>query len=112
MADLLLFNATNLPWRPIFPYAFVQVSAIARRHGLTVKVVDLLDVPRDRWRVFLKSHIDQHQPRMIGLHVRQGDSVFLDDYAASPNGPDTRRRYFPIDDNRALVAELRDLTRA
>ena len=105
-ADLLLLNATNLPWRPIFPYAFVQVSAIARRNGLRVRTLDLLDVPRDRWRPLLRSHIDDARPRMIGLHIRQGDSVFLDDYYA-PTAP--TRNYFPIDDNRDLVATLREL---
>jgi hypothetical protein len=112
MVDLLLLNATNLPWRPIFPYAFVQVSAVARRHGLSVKAVDLLDVPRDRWSTFLAAHLTAAQPRMVGLHIRQGDSVFVDDYYASPNGPATTRKYFPIDDNLALVATLRGLTRA
>ncbi len=112
MADLLLLNATNLPWRPIFPYAFVQVSAVARRHGLDVEVVDLLDVPKERWRDFLSFHVARTQPRMIGLHIRQGDSVFIDDYYASPNGPATTRNYFPIDDNKHLVQTLRDVSRA
>jgi hypothetical protein len=111
VVDLLLINATNLPWRPIFPYAFVQVSAVARRHGLDVKVLDLLDVPRDRWRTLLASHLEATQPRMVGLHIRQGDSVFIEDYYASPNGAQTTRSYFPIDDNIALAAMLRSLTR-
>ncbi len=112
MVDLLLLNATNLPWRPIFPYAFVQVSAVARRHGLSVKTLDLLDIPRDRWRTFLINHVEAARPRMVGLHIRQGDSVFIDDYYASPNGPPTTRNYFPIDDNVELVALLRELTDA
>jgi hypothetical protein len=107
-ADLLLLNATNLPWRPIFPYAFVQVSAIARRNGLCVHSLDLLDVPRDRWRTLLRSHIEATRPRMIGLHIRQGDSVFLDDYY-SPAAPGSPRHYFPVDDNQALVSVLREL---
>jgi hypothetical protein len=107
-ADLLLLNATNLPWRPIFPYAFVQVSAVARRNGLRVGTLDLLDVPRDRRRALLRSHIEAVRPRMIGLHIRQGDSVFLDDYYA-PTPPATTRNYFPVDDNRELVGVLREL---
>lgn len=109
--DLLLLNATNLPWRPIFPYAFVQVSAVARRHGRSVAVLDLLDLPRERWAGHLRRELDQHRPRMIGLHIRQGDSVFLDDYYQPPGGPPPRN-YFPIEDNRALVALLRTLTDA
>ncbi len=109
-ADLLLLNATNLPWRPIFPYAFIQVSALARRAGLTVELLDLLEMPRERWRPMLASIIDRVRPRMVGLHIRQGDSVFLEDYYAPPSGPQTIRNYFPIEDNRALVTILRDLT--
>lgn len=112
MSDLLLLNATNLPWRPIFPYAFIQVSALGRRAGLDVRVLDLLNIPREKWRPLLASVIEQQQPRMVGLHIRQGDSVFLDDYYAPPAGPRTIRNYFPVDDNRALVTILRSLTSA
>lgn len=110
MSDLLLLNATNLPWRPIFPYAFVQVSALGRRAGLDVRVLDLLGVPKERWRPLLASVIAEQRPRMVGLHIRQGDSVFLDDYYAPASGPRTLRNYFPVDDNRALVSVLRELT--
>jgi hypothetical protein len=112
MTDLLLLNATNLPWRPIFPYAFVQVSAIARRNGLRVKVMDMLNVPRERWESMLGAMVADHKPRMIGLHIRQGDSVFLDDYYTPGQGPKTTRNYFPIDDNQALVQTLRSVTNA
>ena len=109
-ADLLLLNATNLPWRPIFPYAFIQVSAVARRNGLAVRTIDLLDIPRDRWRTFLRRHIEEAAPRMIGLHIRQGDSVFLDDYYVPAGSPLSTRDYFPIDDNQELVRVLRELS--
>lgn len=112
MTDLLLLNATNLPWRPIFPYAFVQVSALGRRAGLDVRALDLLNVPRDRWQPMLASVIEQARPRMVGLHIRQGDSVFLDDYYAPTSGPRTLRNYFPIEDYREIVRILRDLTGA
>jgi hypothetical protein len=110
--DLLLLNATNLPWRPIFPYAFVQVSALARRAGLRVQVLDLLNVPRDRWQAMLSSVIDHAKPRMVGLHIRQGDSVFLDDYYVPNAAQGTMRNYFPVEDNRELVRVLRATTNA
>lgn len=109
-ADLLLLNTTNLPWRPIFPYAFIQVSALGRKSGLEVSVLDLLNVPRDRWRPMLTALIDSVQPRMVGLHIRQGDSVFLDDYYLPNPTPATVRNYFPVEDNRELVRLVRDLT--
>lgn len=108
--DLLLLNCSNLPWRPIFPYAFVQVSAIARREGRVVRVLDLLDVPRDRVPAYLASVLEQTRPRLIGLHIRQGDSVFLDDYFAPASG--RPRSYFPVEDGRVLVQHLRRLTDA
>jgi len=108
--DLLLLNATNLPWLPIFPYAFVQVSALARRAGLRVKTLDLLGIPEDRLPAMLGTVLEDTRPRAVGLHIRQGDSVFLDDYYASPNGPPRLRNYFPIDDNARLVTTLRRLT--
>lgn len=108
-ADLLLINATNLPWRPIFPYAFVQVAAVARRHGLLVEPLDLLGVPKARWPSFLAHHVERVGPRMIGLHIRQGDSVFIEDYL-SPVGGSTKREYFPIDDNHHLVSVLRSIS--
>jgi hypothetical protein len=70
--DLLLLNCTNLPWRPIYPYAFVQVGALARKAGLGVRTVDLLQIPRDRWEHFLKPIVEESQPRAVGLHIRQG----------------------------------------
>jgi hypothetical protein len=52
--DLLLLNASNLPTVPIFPYAFVQVSAIARRFGLNVARFDFLNAHRmPRWQSLL-----------------------------------------------------------
>ena len=110
--DFLLLNCTNLPWRPIFPYAFVQVSALARRAGVSVEVLDLLGVPRDRWAPTLQRVLERGRPRLVGLHIRQGDSVFLDDYYAPPGGPSQVKNYFPIDDNRHLVQLLRRSTDA
>lgn len=44
--DLLLLSASNYPALPIYPYAFVQVSALAARHGLTTARLDLLHTPK------------------------------------------------------------------
>ncbi|WPB72596.1 hypothetical protein KYC5002_26430 [Archangium violaceum] len=73
--DLLLLNASNLPQLPIYPYAFVQVSAIARRFGLSVRRLDLLQVRREFWRPMLQELIQRHRPRMVGIHLRQQDTL-------------------------------------
>ncbi|HYO70295.1 MAG TPA: radical SAM protein [Archangium sp.] len=109
--DLLLLNCSNLPWRPIFPYAFVQVSAVARRYGLSVKRVDMLDVRKELWEPMLRSLIETHRPRMIGLHLRQGDSLVLGDYNKNERHGTPSRDFFPVEDSQLLIQKLRRLTR-
>lgn len=114
-ADLLLLNASNYPGLPIFPYAFVQVSAVARRHGLTVARLDLLGVPREEWPRRLRAALAETNPRMVGTHLRQADSLYIWDYAdpETPGLPEsTGRNYFPVDDTRHLVDTVRELTTA
>jgi hypothetical protein len=110
--DLLLLNTSNLPWRPIYPYAFVQVSAVARRHGLRVERLDMLQVPD--WRAELRTRIERGRPRAIGIHVRQCDTVDVSDYHAQPGAPRPAHfaSYFPVEDTRRLIALARSLTRA
>jgi hypothetical protein len=107
--DLLLLNASNLPTVPIFPYAFVQVSAIARRFGLNVARFDFLGAPKPRWQSLLADLIRTHRPRMVGLHLRQRDSVVGADYLPPPDG-DPSTYYLPVDETRDLVRMVRGLT--
>ncbi|ADO68339.1 B12-binding domain-containing radical SAM protein [Stigmatella aurantiaca] len=110
--DLLLLNCSNLPWRPIFPYAFVQVSAVARRSGLSVKRMDMLDVRKELWEPMLRSVIETDRPRMVGIHLRQGDSLVLGDYNKNERHGTPSRDFFPVDDSQLLIEHLRRLTRA
>ena len=64
--DFLLLNCCNLPWRPIYPYAFVQISEIARRFDIRVTRIDLLYV--EHWYEYLKNVIKTQRPKMIGIH--------------------------------------------
>jgi hypothetical protein len=45
--DLLLLNCSNLPFIPVFPYAFVQLGALARRRGLKIKTLDLVKLSEE-----------------------------------------------------------------
>lgn len=106
--DLLLLNCSNLPWRPIFPYAFVQVSEIAKRNGIKVKRVDLLFV--EDWSEKLRQLILIHQPNAVGIHLRQGDSIDLSDYDhLSPETSKYFRTYFPVEDSKRLIRIIRDI---
>ncbi|MFB7588734.1 B12-binding domain-containing radical SAM protein [Streptomyces sp. NPDC056169] len=111
--DLLLLSASNYPAVPIYPYAFVQVSAIAARHGLTVERLDLLHTPKHRWEDVLRGTLDRHRPRLIGIHLRQVDSIFIWNYAESdlPGAPQVvRNSYWPVDDTEQLITLVRSLT--
>lgn len=107
MADFLFLNASNLPARPIYPYAFVQVGALMRRAGHEVAYRDFLGVEPARYTEMLARLVAEHQPRAIGLTLRQGDSVVLRDYE-SPVGD----AYQPVEDTRRLVRALREVTDA
>ena len=109
-ADLLLLNASNYAGQPIFPYAFVQVSAIARSRGLTVARRDLLGVPRQQWPQLVASLIARHRPRMVGFHVRQADSQYLDEYKEIDGSEPPDDPYLPVDDTRTLVEIVRSVT--
>ena len=84
--DLLLLNASNLPDKAVYPYAFVQVSALARHFDLTVARFDFVRLNRQQIRLHLTRLIRRHRPRMIGLHLRQADSVVESDYPPPPSG--------------------------
>lgn len=124
--DLLLLNTSNYPRVPLYPYAFIQVAEVARRHGLRVASVDLLGVPEGEWRPRLRALIAAHQPRAVGVHLRQLDSLFVEEYrgywsrdlATTPSAlPGAARAeqevgFRPVEATARLVALIRDLTRA
>jgi len=109
--DFLLLNCCNLPWRPIYPYAFVQISEIARRFDLSVRRIDLLYV--EHWYEYLKNVIKTQRPKMIGIHLRQGDSLDLSNYDVVDGAPGSFfRTYFPVEDSKRLIRLVRELTDA
>ncbi|MGW1052244.1 B12-binding domain-containing radical SAM protein [Streptomyces sp. NPDC002521] len=112
-ADILLLSASNYPALPIYPYAFVQVSAVAARHGLSAARLDLLHTPKASWRPTLRRALERTDPRVIGIHLRQLDSIFIWNYADHdlPGAPPVRRNsYWPFHDTRQLIGILRELT--
>jgi len=104
--DLLLLNFSNYRNLPIFPYAFTQVSALARKHGHAVVRADFLHVPPERLSVELAALIDQHHPRVVGLTIRQADSLMLASYRS-----ETREPFFPLTTTRLAIRALRELTK-
>ncbi|WP_433337494.1 B12-binding domain-containing radical SAM protein [Spirillospora sp. CA-294931] len=113
--DLLLVNASNYPAVPVYPYAFVQLSAMAARHGIGTARLDLLGVAREEWPRALRAALDRAAPRVVGVHLRQADSIFIWNYVerALPGAPPVNRlSYWPVDDTEHLVRLLREATDA
>jgi hypothetical protein len=108
--DLLLLNASNYPGQPIYPYAFVQVSALARQRGLQVVRHDFLETPASEWCPTLAHLISSFRPRIVGFHVRQADSQYISQYKRILYAAPSAIRYFPVDDTRFLIEEVRRLT--
>lgn len=105
--DLLLINASNFPGQPVYPYGLVQVRALAKQRGLRAEIVDLFGVPKAAWAKVLGAHVEAGRPRLLGVHLRQADSVVHRDYARQHG-----LGYHPVDDARHLIGELRALSDA
>jgi hypothetical protein len=95
----LLLNASNMETFPVYPYAFIQVPAIARRVGIEVVCKDLLGTPRAEWQQTVQNLIEQHDPAMILITLRNTDSLVSQDY--EPDGKEgNQRAYYPVERTR------------
>ncbi|MCB9555141.1 MAG: radical SAM protein [Deltaproteobacteria bacterium] len=105
--DLLLINASNYPAMLLYPYAFVQVSALARRQGLNVARLDVSTLPLRRAEFAVSHAIRRHGPKAVGFTMRNVDSLLF--HVAFP--PDGRQgAYQPIRKTAALIKHARTVT--
>lgn len=107
---VLLLNASNMETFPVYPYAFIQVSAIAREAGIEIICKDLLGAPKKKWEHTIRTLIEDHDPAMILITLRNTDSLTLKDYNAGPKARDGRIAYFPIERTKELIAAVRAVT--
>lgn len=108
--DLLMLNLSNYPSYPVYPYAFVQVSALARRRGLNVKRLDLLNLSATEGTALAQRYIKQMQPRMIGFTLRQADSTEGHRYIDREDAISSRDPWFPVEDTKYAIDQLRQVT--
>jgi len=106
----LLLNASNMQNFPIYPYAFIQVPAVARRLGIEVVCKDLLNVPRQRWAQTVLDLIDHHDPALILITLRNTDSLTVEDYEGGEAQEAEGGAYFPIERTKELMAAIRDVS--
>ena len=104
---VLLLNASNMDVFPVYPYAFIQVPAVARQAGVEVICKDLLGIPRERWEQAVQASIERHNPIMILITLRNTDSLTSMDYELDGLQNRGRRAYFPIERTRELIAAIR-----
>ncbi len=102
----LLLNASNMDALPVYPYAFIQVPAVARQAGIEVICKDFLGIPQERWEQTLQALIDQHNPAMILITLRNTDSHDSGDYERDGERDGTKA-YFPIERTKELIAAIR-----
>lgn len=102
--DFLLLNVSNYPSNPIFPYAFVQVSALARKNKLTTTRLDLYGSATATWKEKIQQAIQKTKPRMIGITLRQVDSLIEGDYLTNA------KKYLPAKETRILIEMIRSTT--
>ena len=107
---VLLLNASNLERFPVYPYAFIQVPAVARKAGIEVICKDLLGIPHERWKQTIQTLIKQHTPAMILITLRNTDSLDSQDYDQDELKERGRSTYFPIERTRKLIAAIREIS--
>ena len=104
---VILLNATNMETFPVYPYAFIQVRAIARRHRIDVICQDLIGIPQESWRESISKLISHHQPKIILITLRNTDTLTATDYEPADSGEDKATPYFPIERTRSLISTIR-----
>ena len=104
--NVLLLNASNIEKFPVFPYAFIQVPAVARRVGIEVICKDLLGIPLEGWEQTVRNLIELNDPAMIFITLRNTDSMVATDYDRDGSG----NAYFPIERTKELIAAIRSVS--
>jgi len=107
---VLLLNASNMDTYPLYPYAFIQVPAVARRAGIEVICKDLLGLPQDNWKPTIQTLIEFHNPAMILITLRNTDSFDSPDYEWNSLNEGERSAYFPIERTRELITAIRAIS--
>jgi len=107
---VLLLNASNMDNFPVYPYAFIQVPAVARQNGIVVVCKDLLGIPHDQWEQTIKTLIEQDGPEMILITLRNTDSLSSSDYELDASKEGNKNAYFPIERTKELINVIRTVS--
>jgi len=92
---------------PVYPYAFIQIPAIAGQSDIEVICQDLLGIPQNKWTGTISGLIEHHTPAMILITLRNTDSLNAKDYERSKPKLGETNAYFPIERTKDLIATIR-----
>jgi hypothetical protein len=104
---VLLLNASNMDTHPVYPYAFIQVPAVAKQSGIQVICRDLLGIPPKSWEQTVQALIERFDPTMILITLRNTDSMTAQDYKRDASKKGARSSYFPVERTKELVSVIR-----
>jgi len=107
---VLLLNASNMGTFPVFPYAFIQVTAVARQAGIEVICRDLLDIPQETWAQTVQTLLERHNPVIILVTLRNTDSLSAEDYERDGSKAEGESAYFPIERTKVLITAIREVS--
>lgn len=107
---VLLLNSSNVEKFPVYPYAFIQVPAIARLSGIEAICKDMLGIPLERWKQTIQTLIEKHDPAMILITLRNTDSLDSTNYKQDTLREGNQSAYFPIERTRELISAIREIS--
>jgi pyruvate-formate lyase-activating enzyme len=107
---VLLLNSSNADKFPVYPYAFIQVPAIARQSGIEAICKDMLGIPHERWKQTIQTLIEKHNPAMILITLRNTDSLDSTNYERDNLNRGNQNAYFPIERTRELITAIREIS--
>jgi pyruvate-formate lyase-activating enzyme len=95
---------------PVYPYAFIQVPAIARQFGIEIICKDLLGIPEEKWGEIIEQLISHHDPSMFLVTLRNTDTLTATDYERAESEMENNQPYFPIERTKELVTTIRKIS--
>ena len=109
--DILLLNASNFPEHPIFPYAFIQLSALAREYNLTLKSLELMLYDMGDWENELWNACNSLNPKIIFITIRQADSQYIGDYVDLHSTGNCNGNYFSLERTSEVIHILKRINK-
>ena len=106
----LLLNASNKDTFPVYPYAFIQIPAIARQADIDVICKDLLGIPQEMWKQTVQNLLEHHNPDMVLITLRNTDSLVAQDYTLGGLKERKGSAYFPIERTKELITLIREIS--